>query len=174
MEIIRLIALILSLSLLLISCAASPSELLSYQEKNFRAHLSWQVESLKMGAIVTSRHDLDFMTIEFTSPPSLSGITVKKCGEETSVTLGDMEIKSAEVCRLAEISRLFEISGTLKKSSVESVSGIKLNRVELFDSTKNETHTLYLYKDSGLPRQISANLFGKKITFDVISFEFMT
>ncbi len=174
MEIIRLIALILSLSLLLISCAASPSELLSYQEKNFRAHLSWNLDSLKLGAIVTSRHNPDSITVEFTSPPSLSGITVKKCGGETTVTLDGMQINSTDVCRLAEISRIFEISGALKKNSVESVSGIKLNRVELFDSTKNETYTLYLYKDSGLPRQISANLFGKEITFDIISFEFMT
>lgn len=174
MEIIRLIALLLSLSLLLCSCAESPSKLLSYQEKNFRAHVSFQLESLSIGAVITSRHEPDYIIIEFTSPPSLSGITVKKCGGTTTVTLGDMQLESTEYCRLAEISSLFEISGVLRKSSVESISGKKFNRIELFDTDKNEGYTLYLYKDSGLPHRIVATLFGKEATLDVVSFEFMT
>ena len=171
MEIIRLVALILSLSFLLISCSPSPTDLLSYQEKSFRAHLSFEIDSLKIGAVMTSHDATDTLIIEFNSPPSLAGITVKKCGEECTVSLGDLEISSNNASRFAELSKIFEISGTLKKSSVESLSGIKFNRIELFNSQNNEKYVLYLYKASGLPRKITAPLFGKEINFDIFSFE---
>ena len=173
MEIIRLIALILSLSLILISCSPSPKKLLSYQEESFRAIISWQIDPLKISAILT-HHTPDTISLEFTSPPALSGITVKKCGEETVVILDDIEFKSDDVCRFAEVFKIFQISAALKKSSVESLSGIKLNRIELFDNIKNEIFVLYLYKDSSIPRKILAPIFGKEITFDIISFEFIS
>ena len=173
MEIIKLIALILALSLMLFSCSATESELLSYQEKSFRTHITWQVSSVAFCAVMTSHPDTDTRTLEFTSPPSLAGITVKKCQNETIATLDGIEISSPAVLRLAEIMNLFSISGTMKHPSLTSLSGVKMNRLEITDPC-GTLYELYLYPASGLPRLICTELFGNAFSLEVISFEFIS
>ena len=173
MEIIRLIALILALSLMLFSCAPDTSELLSYQEKSFRAHLTWQNSSVTFSAVMTSRPDIYTKTLEFTAPPSLEGITVEKCGEVVTTTLDGIEIVSPTLLRLAEITTLFSISGTMKRPALTYLSGVKMNRVEITDPS-GKPYELYLYPASGLPRLIRTELSGNSIALDVISFEFIS
>ena len=170
METIRLIALLILITFILVSCSENPQKMLSYQEKPFRAHISWQVDSLPFCAIITSYPAANSLTIEFTSPPSVSGITVKKSTDNTTVTLDGIEISAPHLSLFAAISELFSIDGSIKKSFVTKLSGTKLNCAEIVSSSGKE-YCLYLYPASGLPRRIVGELYGHPITLDVISFE---
>ena len=170
METIKLIALLILISFILISCSQSPEKMLSYQEKPFRALLTWQTNGASFIAVMTSYPASDTLTIEFTSPASVSGITVKKSAEQTTVTLDGIEITAPELSRFASIAKFFNIDGSITKSSVTSISGAKANYIEILDASK-EKYRLYLYSASGLPRRIEGELYGKQITLDFISFE---
>ena len=179
MEIIKLLALLIGSVIILTSCAARPAPNLSYQEKPFRAHILCQSGELSFGAILTSipspqeqgesRRDI---TLEFTSPETLCGITVHKSGESVTVRLDEMEISAPHALCWLSLAELFDIDATVKHSSVETLDGQKLNFIKAVADDGRE-FSLYLYPSSGLPRRISGDINGSPLTLDVISFEFI-
>ena len=172
MAIIRLIALILSLAFFLFSCSAAKNNSLSYQEKPFRAVITWQIDSLSLAAKLTSSPESDSATLEFTSPSSLEGVILKKEGEKITLTLNELEISEAHLSRLAEITDFFKIDASIKKSSVTTISGTKLNCLQMLDAN-GEIFTVYLYPSSEIPRRITGKLYSQTVTLDVVSFEFI-
>ena len=172
MEIIKLISLLFLLVFVLVSCSSKDVSLLSYQEKPFRAHVILHVDSLEVGARITSFKEKEHLSIEFTSPKALEGIVVTKSGNEISAELDGTKISSPELFRLADISRFFTIDGVLTESSVLTLDGRKLNLLKMADAD-GTSYSLYLYSKSGLPRHITSQRDGKEITLDVISFEFI-
>ena len=179
MEIIKLLALLIGSAILFACCAAHPEPNLSYQERAFRAHVICESNDFTFGAIFTSipKNESDDtplrdITLEFTSPDTLSGIKVQKSGENVRVYLDDMEISAPHAASWLALSELFDIEATVKESSVETLDGQKLNFINAVSDDGRE-FSLYLYPASGLPRRISGDINGKPSTLEVISFEFI-
>ena len=179
MEILKLIALFVGSALLFTCCSATTSPNLSYQEKPFRTHISWKTENLSARAILTSIPVIDDnqnktknITLEFTSPENLSGIKVSKLGENITVSLDGMKISAPYAERWLEIAKLFDIEATVKESSISELDGVRFNFITAV-SDSGEDYSLYLYKDSGLPRRITGTVGASECTVDVISFEFI-
>ena len=179
MEIIKLLALLIGSAIIFACCTAHPSPNLSYQEKAFRAHIFWQTEDISIGAVITSLPSLDpeqdearSITLEFTAPESLLGITVCKSGGEVTASLDGMEISAPHAERWLAIAELFDIEATVKESSIETLDGQKLNFIRAVSDDGKE-FSLYLFPASGLPRRICSEINGSPCTLEVISFEFI-
>ncbi len=174
MEILKLIALLIGAALLLGACSYDGDYTLSYQEKSFTADLSWCIDGTEILATLVSIRNPDAsrdLSLSFTYPPSLAGITVTQTGEDTepSARLGDIEISSPAAVRWLAISQLFELEGEVKNTFVTSIDGVAVNAVEA--STERGDYTVYLMPDNSLPRRISGEINGKNISLDIILFE---
>ncbi len=175
MEIMKMIALLISTVILLCACNHTDRPTLSYQELPFRAGLSWVSGGVSVGAILTSSFsdsDTKVYTLEFTSPPSLEGICVKQANEKITVTLGELEIASPEAAGWLEIKDLFEIEATVTHSSTASIDGVDFNYIKAISDTKRG-YELYLFPKNGLPRRIISDLNGKPCVLNVLWFEFI-
>ena len=151
MEIIKLITLLLGTALLFISCSAKAPPTLSYQERAFRAHISWQTNGISVTALLTSVPSASdspdaskTVTLEITSPPSLDGITICQKNGCIRTRLDDLDIDSPYATRLLAVSELFEIDATVNKSTVTELDGKKLNLIEAF-SENGKKYSIYLF-----------------------------
>jgi len=178
MEILKLIALLLGTALIFVSCSASSAPTLSYQEKYFRAQIRWQTNDICATAFFTSvPHAPDSsgsdrtISLEFTSPESLEGLRISKRNGVISADIGGICIESPYAASLLAVSELFAIDATVKKSSVTTLDGKKLNLIEAV-SSNGKNFTLFLFPESGLPRRICAEMNGESCVLDVLSFEF--
>ena len=176
MEIIKLVVILLGSALLFSCCAAPDQPSLDYQQKPFRAHISWNTDNLTVCAVMTSLPTTDLsshnLTLEFTSPDSICGIKITKNGEFTRVSLGDMEIDAPYALGLLNIADFFNIDATVTESSVIELDGVRLNYIKAM-SDQGEEYSLFLFPSSGLPRRICGKINGRECTMDVISFEFI-
>ena len=107
MEIIKLIALLLGTAVLFMSCSVNtPAPTLSYQDKAFRAHISWQINDLTLVGFfssVPSSSDPDadkVTTLEITAPSTLCGITLCKKNGSLQTRLGTLTLDSNYAERL--------------------------------------------------------------------------
>lgn len=179
MEIIKLIALLLGTAILFISCSAnSPAPTLSYQDKHFRAHISWKINDLAVTAFFTSAPISSesgsdkSVTLEITAPSTLEGISICKRNGILQTRLGDLKIDSTYAERLFAVSELFDIDATVSKSAVTEMDGKKFNYIEA-SSSNGQKYTLYLFPESGLPRRICSLINGQECVLDILSFEFI-
>ena len=171
MEIIKLVVILLGSALLFSCCAAPDMPNLSYQQKPFRAHISWNTDNITVSAVLTSIPSQD-LTLEFISPDSLSGIKIAKSGENICVSLGDMKINAPHALAWLKIADFFNIDATVTESSVTELDGVRLNYIKA-RADQGEEYSLFLFPSSGLPRRICGQLEGTQCTVDVISFEFI-
>lgn len=178
MEIIKLIALLLGTAVLFMSCSVNPpAPTLSYQDKAFRAHISWQINDLALVGFfssIPSSADPEAdktLTLEITAPSTLGGITLCKKNGTLQTRLGALTIDSNYAERLFAVSSLFDIDATVTKSSVCEMDGKKLNHIEA-SSSSGQKYTLFLYPDSGLPRRICSEINGQDCVMDILAFEF--
>ena len=191
MEILKLIALLIGAALIFVSCSANSYPTLSYQEKSFRAHISWQLgadtdpnsdsdsdsdsgsSSYCFSAVYTSRphENGKDVTLEITSPDELNGLCIGKKNGVFFIHSDDLEISTPFAERLLAVSELFEIDATVTESSIQELDGKKLNMIEA-RSSDGRCFTLFLFPESGLPRRICAKVNGNDCTLDVIAFEF--
>ena len=176
MEIIKLVVILLGSALLFTCCAAPDQPNLDYQQKPFRTHISWNTDNLTVCAVMTSLPATDLsshaLTLEFISPDSLGGIKITKNGQNTRVSLGDMEINDPHALGLLNIADFFNIDATVTESSVTELEGVRLNYIKA-TSDNGEEYSLFLFPASGLPRRICGKINGRECTLDVISFEFI-
>lgn len=176
MEIIKLVVILLGSALLFTCCATPDQPNLSYQQKPFRAHLSWNTDNLTVCAVFTSIPMQDpsssTLTLEFISPDSLNGIKITKIGENICVKLDDMEINAPHALTWMKISDFFNIDATVTESSVRELEGVRLNYIKA-KSDLGEEYSLFLFPSSGLPRRICGTIGGRECILDVISFEFI-
>ena len=178
MEIIKLIALLLGTAVLFISCSVNaPAPTLSYQDKAFRAHISWRINELTLVGFFTSipsPFDTEtdkVITLEITSPSTLEGITLCKKNGTLQTKLGSLSLDSSHAARLFAVSSLFDIDATVTKSTVTEIDGKKLNHIEA-SSSSGQKYTLFLYPESGLPYRICSEINGQDCVLDILAFEF--
>lgn len=174
MEILKLIAVIVGAAFFLSACSPNNSYSLSYQEKDFSAGLCWESDDIMICATLislssdTTERDL---SLTFSSPPSLNGITVsRKAGEDkTSVQLDGLELSLPSAVRWLDISKLFELEGSISDTYITDIDGISVNAVVA--NTEDGEYTVYLLPNSSLPRRICGRVNDKELTLDIIWFE---
>ena len=176
MEIIKLVVILLGSALLFTCCSTPDLPNLSYQQKPFRAHISWSTDNTTICAVFTSIPSQDqssrTITLEFISPDSLKGIKITSNGESAYASLGNMVIHSPYALLWITIAEFFDIDATVTESSVVELDGVRLNYINA-TSDQGEEYSLFLFPSSGLPRRICGKINGKECTLDVISFEFI-
>lgn len=174
MEILKLIALLIGTVILFSACAPDEAYALSYQEKSFSAGLAWSVEGININATLTSIRNEDAtrdLTLSFSAPESLAGITVLQRGDgsDALVKLGELEISSPGALRWLALREMFELEGDVEDTYLSDIDGVKVNAVEA--STTSGDYTVYLLPSSALPRRICGEVNGQRISLDVIWFE---
>ncbi len=165
------------LSIIFISCTRTHVDrpLLSYQQKAFKAHISWQIGDTAATAIFTSiPTDIGkSLTLEYTAPESLAGISVTKNTEETALFYSDLKIPSEIAASMMAVASFFDIDATLTESTVEEIDGVRFNRITV-RAQNGESYSILLYPSTQSPKIISGKLNSLPCTVDIISFEYIT
>lgn len=173
MEIMKIIALIMSLVLILSSCSSAGGSALEYQESSFETLISWSAGDTYVKArlisTITQENKRD-ITLSFEEPPSLQGLTLHQNADSLSASLGSLEIPDFCARSLIEIAEFFSIDGTLRKSCVKEIGKEKLNCLEYL-SEDGLLYTVYISQKTALPRRIDGRLFGKNTTLEILEFK---
>lgn len=156
-----------------VSCASRATEdRFKYAKKNFEAEISGYVNDKEFSAIIQSRPDASEndpkLTVRFTSPESLEGITVTLLANgECSARLGDVCADTEGICGLIEPFVSLVNAGeiySVKKNQDGSQS------VRICDENCD---LIYVFpQKSGYPTHVSGKYHEKNIDLEIKSFSF--
>ncbi len=164
------IILMLTITLFVFGCTPKKQPHLEYQAKNFECTAGLKINGENYSINVTKTEKGDY-TLTFTSPETVSGITIEKTNGEHFFSVGNVHIPLKENTNItAEALKLFDLS---KKELISTVSdmygGVKV-KVSDYQCEFGKVK-LYLSADTQLPLRIEADINGNEV---VISFSNFT
>lgn len=167
MKKITVLTVIFVLFLAFFSSCAKKGDPLAYEKGKINA------EILILMNGTTLRAEMELMPIEdgkerdaslvFTSPESMSGLSVYRRNGEVSASLGDFKL-SVPNSALLYVTELFSTRGTVISAETETVDGESLTKLSV--KADGEMYTVWLTYN-GLPRKI----LHENMTVDIVWLE---
>lgn len=112
------------------------------------------------------------LTLTFLEPKALCGVVCKKKGSSYSLSFGELLIDGASAESLALSARLLCGMSDMRFCGKAARMG---EAFELYSAVSEDGRALYVYVDgrTGLPTRIEVGEDDGKISFDIISFEYL-
>ena len=161
---------LLAACLLFLSSCAEGGDYLSYQRGIIYTSVDFFIEGTTYTADIFLTEGAEDGTrdaaILFTAPENMSGITVKRVGEASYLSMDGIEIPMlpAALSGFFDIADAFSIDGTLDR--IETGEGTNI----LYISSPSGAYTVTLDTKTSLPQRIIADVGGRVIDIDVKSF----
>ena len=150
-------------------CKGEKREFLEYQQGLFEAYGTLEINSEKYSVYINKQAQ-DTYKISFDKPDNLKGVSIEKCGEKITYSVGSVHIPIKEGTNItAECLKLFELSkDKLILSEDTNFNGVKVN-IKQFDSDMGGVK-LYLLSETLLPIRIEAEINGVNVVMSFSSF----
>lgn len=164
------LVLIMCLCVFVISgCKGEKKEFLEYQQGLFEAYGTLEINSDKY-SIYINKQAADTYKISFDKPDNLKGVSIEKCGDKLTYSVGSVHIPIKEGTNItAESLKLFELSkDRLILSEETNYNGVKVN-IKQFDGDMGGVK-LYLLSETLLPIRIEAEINGVNVVMSFSSF----
>ncbi len=167
----KLLLLLTACLLLFCGCALS-GDYLAYQRSALDAELDFTVNDRSFSALLSmsapAGEDMSArdVSITFTAPENMRGVTVKRTPSSSSVSLGGVEIPivSSALAGFFDIADAFSIDGTL--DAIEAEGGINILSI----SSAAGNYTVFLDAAAGIPCKIDAEVGGRTIEMNIKKF----
>ena len=169
MERIKIVALIMLLPMLLISCSHGEAAL-DYQELPFTARFAFSFNEICFSGTIRAAELADSprdVSISFESPENLAGISVERKEGKVTTSLGDISTFSEDTRWLA-LADLFSIDGTVSSTKKIMLGGTSCILATVA-TNDGEKYSIYIDKN-GFPLRICGNVFGKSFVLDILFF----
>ena len=163
------VSLLLLVLLFVLGCTKTDTPFLEYQSKNFDSTAKLEVNGQNYTVNIQKTSPENF-TLTFTSPDTISGVSIEKKGDELFFSSGNVHIPMKENSNIsAETIKLFNLSKEdMISTSTDSLGGVKVNIAEFKCDYGNVK--LYLSADTSLPVLIEANIKGNSVKLSFSSF----
>lgn len=156
----RLLAVLMLLTLCACGTGGTERDILSYQQADFHATVHGEVWGQAFEAEVAhtaaSENLADTLSLTFTAPAALAGITLTVTPETAAVALGEISVDASGWTENAwfDLLDLFSLNGSPLSITAEKERGIT---TVVLETTDGQAVTLTLDAKSGLPTAIECD-----------------
>ncbi|MBE6718722.1 MAG: hypothetical protein E7574_05675 [Ruminococcaceae bacterium] len=163
-------SIILVMAIILFGCSSKPETFLEYQNSNFEAEATLEINSDKYSVnIVKSAPDT--YKITFLSPENLQGVFIEKNGENVVYSVGNVQIPIKNGTNLvADMTEVFSMAKeNLVSDKDEMFNGVKVNTKKFSKETIDTV--VYVSAENSLPIRIETSINGNEINMTFSSFK---